>query len=62
MNEQNVLELFDRVMRQVRENGQDQRLVNWTITLAERVGMTQEEIERALYVDPRFGTPVVYYP
>lgn len=64
MQDQDLIYLYNCIMQRVRENGQDQRLINWTRTLAERVGMTEVEIEMALDYAPRNygGTHVAYLP
>lgn len=65
LDDNDVIYLLDRVMQRVRgEAGQEERLINWARSLAERVGLSQDEIEDALTTAPsRFGsTHVAYLP
>lgn len=65
LNDNDVIYLLDRVMSRVRgEAGQEERLIGWARSLAERVGLSQDEIEDALRTAPdRFGsTHVAYLP
>ncbi len=58
----NVVGLLGEILKKAREDGTTDRVERYMLQLAEKVGLTPEEIQFAEDVARQYGPAQVYYP